>query len=70
MPKKEIIITIDTDGTPTMTVKGVKGSGCRSLTRFLEKAYGGKVETTTPTGEMKEKAHGLVQQRTLRLKSS
>jgi hypothetical protein len=55
MARKEIIVTIDTDGTPTMTVKGVKGSGCRSLTRFLEKAYGGEVQATTLTSEMKEK---------------
>ena len=57
MAKKEIIVTINADGTPTMTVKGVKGSGCRSLTRFLEKAYGGEVQATTPTEEMKQKVH-------------
>jgi len=56
MARKEIIVTIDADGTPTMTVKGVKGSGCRNFTRFLEKAYGGEVQTTTLTSEMKEKA--------------
>ena len=55
MARKEIIVTIDTEGTPTMTVKGVKGSGCRSLTRFLEKAYGGEVQAPTLTSEMKEK---------------
>jgi cobalamin biosynthesis protein CbiG len=62
MVKKEIIVTIDHDGTPTMSVKGVKGGGCKAFTSFLEKAYGGDVKTTTATNEMKEKAHRDQQQ--------
>ena len=41
---QRVIVTIDKDGTPTVTVNGVKGSSCEALTADLERALG---STTT-----------------------
>jgi Protein of unknown function (DUF2997) len=40
----EIIVEIDKDGSVTVSVRGMKGSGCRALTKDLEKALGRTVE--------------------------
>lgn len=49
MPKDEIIVEIETDGTSTVSVKGVSGPACKMLTKDLEAALGAPVSTqTTP----------------------
>jgi hypothetical protein len=52
---KEIIVKISQDGTPIISVKGVKGKGCREFSRFLEGI--GKVIETKDTPEMKGQAN-------------
>jgi hypothetical protein len=49
--QREITITIDKEGKPTIEVKGVKGKKCLDLTRDLEKALGGKVLERSMTSE-------------------
>jgi hypothetical protein len=38
--KTDILFTIDTDGNITITVEGVKGKDCTSITKELEEAFG------------------------------
>jgi hypothetical protein len=40
MTTQEIIISFSKDGTPSIEVKGVKGSSCLKLTEDLERALG------------------------------
>lgn len=47
MAKKQVIVTIATDGTPTVEVNGVKGQSCKDLTRELEKALGAPESVAT-----------------------
>lgn len=50
----EIIMKIPADGgSPVISVKGVKGTGCKDLTKSLEKALGETI-SDTPTREMRE----------------
>lgn len=49
----EIIVEIGKKGEVTVSVKGFKGSGCKALTRDLERALG-KVVEDSPTREMHE----------------
>lgn len=49
----EIIITIKRGGDAQLTVKGVKGAGCRALTAPYETAMG-MVTSDRPTSEMRE----------------
>lgn len=52
---REITISIFDDDTPTkIEVKGVKGEGCKALTKPLEQAFG-TVTRDSPTDEMYEK---------------
>lgn len=50
----EIIVEVATDGKTTISVRGHKGSGCKALTRELEKALG-KVQSDSATNEMYER---------------
>ncbi len=45
MDIQEIEVIIDRDGQVKLEVRGVKGTGCLDLTRELEKALGGQVES-------------------------
>ena len=50
---QQVIVTIEA-GVPTIRVSGVKGKGCKDLTRDLETALGG-ARKSRPTQEMYEK---------------
>lgn len=52
---RKVTVTIDDNGSSTIKVEGVKGVSCKSLTAGLERALGGKVVTSEPTKEMKER---------------
>jgi hypothetical protein len=51
---QEIVITVPLDGDVTIEVNGVKGGGCKELTKNIEKALG-TVVSDKPTKEMHEK---------------
>ena len=49
MGLRQVEITFDNGGNPTIHVKGVNGPGCKALTKDLEDAFGSKkTETLTP----------------------
>lgn len=50
---EEITIRIGKDGKVNLNVEGVKGTGCKDLTKAMEKALG-SVEKTSSTSEMYE----------------
>ena len=54
MELQEIEVTIDQDGKVRIAVRGVKGSLCLELTRALEEALGGLVESREFTSEGRE----------------
>ena len=54
MEIQEIEVTIDRDGKVSLHVRGVKGKKCLELTRPLEEALGGEVESRTLTHEAGE----------------
>lgn len=62
MAKPTITIDIDEDGTPTVEVHGVKGSGCLAVSKALEEALGA-VTTRTKTKEYYETDRTAVHQR-------
>lgn len=64
MELQEIEITIDRNGAVGIHVRGVKGRACLDLTRPLEAALGGRVETRELTPEAHEPAR--VEKRTYR----
>lgn len=43
---EEIIITIDTEGNPTIAVAGVAGASCKDLTKALEASLGNTTSDT------------------------
>jgi len=49
-----ITVTVDTAGNAEISVAGFKGSGCKALTRDLERALG-KESSSTPTKERYER---------------
>ena len=51
---KEIIVEIGPDGLPKVSVKGIKGRGCKAATEGLERALGATI-SSTPTAEMQER---------------
>jgi hypothetical protein len=53
--EEEITIEISPTGDTTVSVKGVKGTSCRDLTKNIEKALG-TVTSDKPTPEMREVA--------------
>jgi hypothetical protein len=50
---QEVIMDFDEQDQPVITVKGVKGAGCKALTAGLEEDLG-EVVSDTPTREMRE----------------
>jgi len=54
MRVEEIEVTIDPEGKVQILVKGLKGSGCLEVTKPLEDALGGAVESRTYTSEYYE----------------
>lgn len=50
----EVEFTIETDGTPTVAVKGAKGKTCIDMTRDAESAFG-EVKERTKTREYNER---------------
>lgn len=52
----EIKITVATNGSSTIEVKGIKGDGCIDLTKDLEKALGKKISDRS-TRERSEEAY-------------
>jgi len=45
----DLVITVKKDGSIEYTVKGMKGRGCRDVTKFLDEL--GKVTATKDTSE-------------------
>ena len=62
MELQEIEIIIGKDGRVQLQVRGVKGLTCLDLTRELEAALGGQVETREMTPEADENVTEQVQQ--------
>ncbi len=54
MDVQEVDVLIDKDGKVRLQVRGVKGAGCLDLTRDLEAALGGQVESREMTPEATE----------------
>lgn len=45
MDLQEVVITIEKDGQVKLEVKGVKGPSCLDLTKGLEEALGGQIDS-------------------------
>ena len=58
MEVQEIEVTIGKDGKVEIEVHGVKGMSCLDLTKALEEALGGEIESR----EMKSDAYSTVQE--------
>jgi hypothetical protein len=56
MELQEIDVFIDADGRVRIEVRGVKGPACLDLTRELEAALGGQVESREMTSDAYEAA--------------
>jgi len=54
MELQEIEIFIDKDGKVRIEVRGVKGEACLDLTKALEEALGGDIESREMTPEASE----------------
>lgn len=54
MELQQIEVFIDKDGNVRLEVRGMKGQACLELTRPLEEALGGQVETREMTPESLE----------------
>jgi hypothetical protein len=51
--EERLIITVKPGGATQIKVQGVKGSGCKALTKDFEEALG-QVTSDKPTAEMRE----------------
>ncbi len=49
---KQIVVTFDLEGHPTVEAKGFQGTECLAATKALEAALGGEVTSRTPKPEM------------------
>ena len=56
MNLQEIDVFIDKNGQVRVEVRGAKGESCLDITRDLEKALGGEVESREMTAEAQETA--------------
>jgi hypothetical protein len=61
MELQEIEVFIDEDGQVHIEVRGVKGMGCLDLTKDLEEALGGEIESREMTPEAYETVQEQVQ---------
>jgi len=61
MELQEIDVFIDKDGQVRVEVRGVKGMSCLDLTKELEAALGGQVESREMTAEAYETVSEQVQ---------
>jgi hypothetical protein len=61
MELQEIEVFIDEDGRVRIEVRGIKGMGCLDLTRDLEEALGGEIESREMTPEAYETVQEQVQ---------
>jgi hypothetical protein len=61
MELQEIEVFIDENGRVRIEVRGVKGMGCLDLTRDLEEALGGEIESREMTPEAYETVQEQVQ---------
>ena len=61
MELQEIDVFIDQDGQVRVEVRGVKGMSCLDLTKALEAALGGQVESREMTAEAYETVSEQVQ---------
>ena len=59
MDKPEVVIEIDEEGNPKITVNGCAGPSCKDLTRNIEKALG-TVSKDAPTKEFYETAKNRI----------
>ncbi len=66
MELQEVDIYIDKDGRVRLEVRGVKGEACLDLTRPLEEALGGQIETREMTPEAEERQENVEQKRVKR----
>lgn len=41
---QEVIVTVDVEGNPTVAVHGVKGTGCKVLTKEFERSLGSVIK--------------------------
>jgi hypothetical protein len=60
---KEIIIDIPLEGEITITTKGFTGKACKEATASLEKAFGSKVSSDTPTAEAYQNERAVARNR-------
>jgi hypothetical protein len=58
MEIEEIEVIVEKDGTVRLEVRGVKGRSCLDMTRALEAALGGRVESRRMTPEADEAPRG------------
>jgi|GEM_PF-535581 len=66
MEFQEIEVVIDKDGKVRIEVNGVKGPGCLDITKALEQALGGDIESREMRPEFDEEAgQGVQRQQTL-----
>ena len=63
MELQEIEVFIGRDGQVRIEVRGVKGTSCLDLTKDLEAALGGQVETREMTPEAHETVQEQIQDR-------
>jgi hypothetical protein len=63
MDFQEIDIFISPDGKVQLKVRGVKGEACLDLTKDLEAALGGQIESREMTADAYEQAQDQIQDR-------
>jgi hypothetical protein len=63
MEMQEIDVFIDKKGKVRIEVRGVKGKACLDVTKALEEALGGQVESREMTAEAEEENPNQLDQR-------
>jgi hypothetical protein len=57
MELQEIDVFIEADGKVRIEVRGIKGGACLALTKELEEALGGQIESREMTPEAAQEQH-------------
>jgi len=65
MELQQIDVFIEKDGQVRLEVRGVKGQSCLDITRPLEEAFGGQVESREMTPEAAEAVQEVEQSQPL-----